>query len=582
VPLVTCLFLCFALFTAPAIGQGDPIMPLDQVERGMECEGRSVFRGTAIETFEVEILDVVPPNGGTPAGILFRASGPALGDTGLGFGFSGSPIYCPDGEGVQRNIGAVALSVDDYGNDVAIATPIEDVIDRPRAETARRAGRRGGSVTSQPLMVSGVGSIVRSRLFAAARRHGIQLLNAPATSSQVPTGTDLQPGSAVAAALSSGDIGLNGIGTVAYRDGSRIWAFGHPFEAVGRRSLLLQGAFVHAVIGNPNPPGFDGLGTYKLASAGDVAGVVDFDGNWAISGLLGPPPATIPLEVLARDASEAEIPVSSSLVADESPLNHPSGFPALSLVTSIAVSDQALNVLGSGAGSSYGRLCMQITLRERNNRPLMFCNRYAGAAAFPFGPAFAMADDAANAASLVESFERSLLHVEGVRVALELTEGSRFVKLRGASGPRSARQGDTIRIGLRVQEPRAEVRRLSFRMRVPGSVKPGVRKLRLTGAAADGGGGGFFDEAFFFGGDFDDFGSQKPPTTVKQLAERVAATHRYDGIRGTFRRRSSDDRELEEIFGADPSSAGRKLFRHPTLRIGGKATLRIRVRPAAG
>ena len=93
--LVAHVALWLALLTAPALA-ADPIMPLDQVERGMQCEGRSVLRGTGISTFDVEILDVIAPGPQGGAAILFRASGPAVAETGLGPGFSGSPIYCPD------------------------------------------------------------------------------------------------------------------------------------------------------------------------------------------------------------------------------------------------------------------------------------------------------------------------------------------------------------------------------------------------------------------------------------------------------------------------------------------------------
>src|SRR5687767_10833146 len=97
------VMLWLGLLSSTALAQGDPIMPLEDVERGMQCEGRSVFRGTAIESFDVEILDVIAqdPMGSGPV-ILFQASGPPVDETGLGFGFSGSPIYCPDDDGVPR------------------------------------------------------------------------------------------------------------------------------------------------------------------------------------------------------------------------------------------------------------------------------------------------------------------------------------------------------------------------------------------------------------------------------------------------------------------------------------------------
>ena len=73
-------------------------------------------------------------------------SGPAVDATGIGPGFSGSPIYCPDAAGVSRNIGAISQSVNEYGGKVALATSIEAIIGTPvdvprarRAATARAA-----------------------------------------------------------------------------------------------------------------------------------------------------------------------------------------------------------------------------------------------------------------------------------------------------------------------------------------------------------------------------------------------------------------------------------------------------------
>ena len=55
----------------------DPIMPLSEVRAGMTCTGLSVVRGTAISSFDVEVLDVIaddPAVGG--ARLLVRVSGP--------------------------------------------------------------------------------------------------------------------------------------------------------------------------------------------------------------------------------------------------------------------------------------------------------------------------------------------------------------------------------------------------------------------------------------------------------------------------------------------------------------------------
>ena len=124
-------------------------MPLSQVQSGMHCTGYSVVRGTTISAFDVDVVDVIDSDPGTDgARIIVTASGPAVDSTGIGPGFSGSPIYCPDGNGVQRNIGAISESIGDYGGKTVLATPIELMLansDNPpkrRAKATVAAARR--------------------------------------------------------------------------------------------------------------------------------------------------------------------------------------------------------------------------------------------------------------------------------------------------------------------------------------------------------------------------------------------------------------------------------------------------------
>src|SRR3954470_11053618 len=110
--------LC-TILAAPAQA-AQPIMPLSQVHKGMRCTGLSVIQGTDISSFDVEIIDVVANDAGDDQPlILVRASGPAVDATGIAEGFSGSPISCPDDQGVQRVIGAIAYATADYGGHVA-------------------------------------------------------------------------------------------------------------------------------------------------------------------------------------------------------------------------------------------------------------------------------------------------------------------------------------------------------------------------------------------------------------------------------------------------------------------------------
>src|SRR3954451_19838619 len=131
VPLAAAVGAATLIPAAPALA-GDPIMPLSQVQAGMHCTGYSVVRGTTISSFDVDVVDVIDSDPGTDgARIIVTASGPAVGSTGIGPGFSGSPIYCPDGSGVQRNIGAISESIGDYGGKTVLATPIEIMLANP-------------------------------------------------------------------------------------------------------------------------------------------------------------------------------------------------------------------------------------------------------------------------------------------------------------------------------------------------------------------------------------------------------------------------------------------------------------------
>ena len=211
-----------------------------------------------------------------------RASGPAVDATGIGPGLLGLARSCARATGVRRNIGAISESVGEYGNHVVLVTPIEEMLgDQPPAPTPRP--RQPGALRSaRPLAgrsPSPGSRRARATCSSGRRAAGKRtVLAAPAGPLGGFPQQPLVPGAAVAATLASGDIALGAIGTVTYRDGARIWAFGHPFDALGRRALILEDAYVFGVISNPLAIPEIGAGTYKLTSAGGhIQGMVSSD-----------------------------------------------------------------------------------------------------------------------------------------------------------------------------------------------------------------------------------------------------------------------------------------------------------------
>ncbi|MEK6737798.1 MAG: SpoIVB peptidase S55 domain-containing protein, partial [Planctomycetota bacterium] len=78
-------------------------MDVDEIVPGMKGYGKTVFNGTQIETFHVEVLGVLKNWDVKSNMILIRMSGGPLEQSGIISGMSGSPVYIDN-----RLIGAVA------------------------------------------------------------------------------------------------------------------------------------------------------------------------------------------------------------------------------------------------------------------------------------------------------------------------------------------------------------------------------------------------------------------------------------------------------------------------------------------
>src|SRR5829696_1584357 len=101
-------------------------LPLDQVRPGMIGIGRTVFSGTKLEDFKVEVLGVMRNVIGPKRNlILARLEGGPLARTGVIAGMSGSPVYV-DG----RLIGAVSYALGQFATEpIAGITPIAEMTD---------------------------------------------------------------------------------------------------------------------------------------------------------------------------------------------------------------------------------------------------------------------------------------------------------------------------------------------------------------------------------------------------------------------------------------------------------------------
>jgi hypothetical protein len=282
------------------------IFPLKDVRAGQHGIGRTVFNGTRVEEFQVEILGVLENLGPRESIILARLKGGPLENTGVMQGMSGSPVYI-DG----KLVGAIALSFPLSKEAIAGIRPIEDMLrvdprvdPRPARNIAsasppprRRpfvAGETRLEEIATPVSFSGFTVATLDHFAPQLRelgwdpRQGISGGGAPADRLGDPR--QLEPGSMISVQLLSGDMSVGADGTITAIDGDRVYAFGHRFLAEGPTDLPFARAEVLALLPNLSS-------SFKISTAREWMGAITADRDTAISGLTGQQAKLIPVEI---------------------------------------------------------------------------------------------------------------------------------------------------------------------------------------------------------------------------------------------------------------------------------------------
>jgi hypothetical protein len=331
-----------------------PRMPVGEVRPGMVGVGRTVFEGDTIEDFKVHIIGVLRNVMGPSRNlILARLEGGPLAQTGVIAGMSGSPVYV-DG----RLVGAVSYSIGSFPKEpIAGITPIGEMIEA----TADTSARRTAAATPRldlPVTIEQLAAAVRARASAFADRPAdVQVFGLPAASgsqmgallrpiatplvmsgmdgttadllssmfrdagftpvlsggsgSGAPASTEpLRPGDPIGVALLGGDSEMGATGTITHIDGTRLYAFGHPFFNFGPTAYPMTRATIYTSL-----PSL--MSSFKIATMGDVVGTVQQDRATAIAGTLGKGPTMIPVKVTLESERGATRSFTYTVVNDQ-------------------------------------------------------------------------------------------------------------------------------------------------------------------------------------------------------------------------------------------------------------------------
>jgi len=331
-PHLALAFAMAALFPSrPAeAGAGDAgsgTISFSEIKAGMKGYGRTVFLGTKIESFDVEVIGTLTNIAPKKNLILARLSGGPLAITGVLEGMSGSPVYL---EG--RLAGAVAYAWGFGKEPICGVTPIDEMIDvmarTGPADSASAAWPRRGDPASTALLAepARASAFLRDRItrlvasggpgptpmrlplvFGGTTRAGAAGLEIDAFKrafqslglSPVVAGgaggdaarrddAPFEPGSALGVQIVRGDVETAAVGTVTFVRGDEIVAFGHPFFNLGPTALPMTRAYVHGYF-----PSLES--SFKLASATGSAGMITQDRFPGIAGNVTAQAAMVPV-----------------------------------------------------------------------------------------------------------------------------------------------------------------------------------------------------------------------------------------------------------------------------------------------
>lgn len=383
------------------------LFPLEDIKPGMKGVARTVFSGSEPEEFGVEILGVLPGFPGPhQSAIIARLSGANAERTGVFGGMSGSPVYI-DG----RLVGAIAFSFPFSKEPIAGITPIKQMIDifeRGSERNTREASEPRTfsftelssatlkpnlpkpAVTGAPLiasvaadspLVSLLGQqlqpIATPVVFGGVSQEALALYapqlqanglmpvsgvgGAAAITPLAPaTEKTLAPGTSVSVQLVRGDYSIAAAGTVTFRDGNKIYAFGHPFLSLGSSEMPMTESSVVTVIPNMN-------NSFKLAVPGQMVGSISQDRATGIYGQLGQAPKMIPVKINLH-TSRDRIDTYSYEVARDSFLT-----PLLLNLTVFSTITSAERSVGDATISVNGKINIQ------GQEPILVDRRFSAA-----------------------------------------------------------------------------------------------------------------------------------------------------------------------------------------------------------
>jgi len=481
----------FALLLTLVLSVGsafaDDTMPFSQVKAGMKGYGLTVFEGSKVERFDVEIVGVLNNIGPGQNLILARVDSPVVRRAGVLAGMSGSPIYI-DG----KVIGALAYAWQFAKEPVAGITPIDEMLKIAQADASSGDGvlaaatpRMTGAEFLQAIATRKMDSIFdkivgdlgakQVSTLGAAKRIALPVsmaafapetiarfspyldqmgfvsvpsgsTSASSTNTPAPNAKQFQPGDPIGAVLLDGDFNVAATGTVTHIDGDKVYAFGHPFLDMGQISFPMARADIVGFM-----PSL--ASSFKFANTGEIVGALTQDRSVGIMGTIGAKAKMIPVE-LSVEGSGVNKTYHVEIV------RHPQLSPLMLAMAADSVVANAQRAAGERT------VVLESEIKLKGFDPIVLHEGWAGAQARQAIPqylavvsGYLMSNEFQSAD--IESIKLHLVHEDQVKTA-HILEATMLPPENGRVSP-----GDTVKVRALVKPFRGESFTEMFEVKIP-------------------------------------------------------------------------------------------------------------------
>jgi len=484
--------------TVAATAAADPgdcatAFPTEELVDGDAVTGLTVSEGTTPEPFTGEFLGTIQD--GIAVGldmVMVRLSSPEIDRVGgIWQGMSGSPVYAEDG----RLIGAVAYGLAWGTTPVAGVTPFDAMDDYVAAPAARvKVGRRAARKIAQDSevtreqaesgfrqlrMPTSVSGLTPKRLDQATGRKWLpkqtQQVGSTGTGGASPGAEAIVAGGNLAAAFSYGDITMGGVGTATSVCDGDVVGFGHPMSFSGKTTATLHPA--DALYIQEDPVGVP----FKVANFAPPVGTIDQDRLAAISGTLGPLPATSSVTSTVASASRQR--------TGDTQVSVPDFMPSAVFYQLLANQDRIFDRIGPGSAEQ----AWTIAGRRADGSPftLELSDRFSS----QWDISFEMAWDVPDQVWFLSSFQG--VTIDDVTVSSTMTDDPaawrirRLEQMRGGvwhtvnrRNPAFGRAGRALRLRATLAGADGVTRTVRMKRMIPKRARSSFGVLQVTGGAS--------------------------------------------------------------------------------------------------